>query len=709
VTDTSGASGELRRLAEALGITTAYWDTQGNLHEAGVDALIAVLASLGLPVEHPERLDDLRRSVENRSVRFLPPVVVHWFGTASVDVDLCLPASASPSVLAYEVRTEAGDTHRGEVPIESVSEVDRRSASGTEHTVRRLSVSIPEGLPIGYHGLSVFHGPHRHDATLIVAPVQVPQPGFAERTWGVLAPLYALRTPESIGPHVGHLARLGEWIDAEGGRIVATLPVLATYLDEPCDFSPYTPVSQRFWNELYLDVEATPELASSALARARLADPVRRAVVRRLADAARFDHRQQYEVVRPVLEALADTFFAAPASTRTAFDRWLAEHPSAAAYARFRAACDQTRTGWHAWGSGPGRLPEGVDTDGEDARFHQYVQWTMHRQLTGVAAELSARDQRLYLDLPVGTHGDGFDTWSAPELFAWGCGVGAPPDDFFGDGQNWGFPPVNPFAGREQGHRHLAACLRHHMSVAGVLRLDHVMGFERLYWVPDGAHARDGVYVRYPRDELFAVLGVEASRSGCRVVGEDLGTVPDEVRHALGRHGLLGMYVSQFRLPGPGEPMPLPTDHQVAGIDTHDTPTLRGWLDGLDIGIRHGMGLLDDAETEAAHHQRGQDIAQLRGALSEAGHLRDGDDVLVGLLRALGASPAPSVLVEVDDLLDETEPQNVPGTALDRPNWVHKLRLSIPELEDDPEVRATLEALQAARLSAYQSALEAVS
>jgi 4-alpha-glucanotransferase len=387
----------------------------------------------------------------------------------------------------------------------------------------------------------------------------------------------------------------------------------------------------------------------------------------------------------------------------------LADHPSAAAYAAFRAATDQTGVGWHAWGAGAARLPVGVETDGDQARFHHYVPWTMHRQLTGVAADLSTRDQRLYLDLPVGTHGDGFDTWSAPELFAWGCGVGAPPDDFFGEGQNWGFPPVNPFAGREQGHQQLAACLRHHMSVAGVLRLDHVMGFERLYWVPNGAHARDGVYVRYPRDELFAVLAVESSRSGCRVVGEDLGTVPDEVREALGRHGLLGMYVSQFRLPGPGESIPAPTDHQVAGIDTHDTPTLRGWLEGLDIGIRHGMGLLDDAQTAAAHDQRRHDIAQLRAALVDAGHLRDGDDVLVGLLRSLGASPAASVLVEVDDLLDETEPQNVPGTTLDRPNWVHKLRLSIPQLEDDPAVRAALDALQAARLSAYQSALEAAS
>ena len=704
--------GELGRLAEAMGVQTSYWDTQGNLHTADRDVLVAVLAALGAPLDRPDRLDELRDHVDDERVRPLEPVMVHWSGGQGVEIDLCLPADGTGTAeIRWVIATEDGRTVAGLDAFVDGVELAPRWARDRRHEVRRVALAGTESLGVGYHRLFVEVDGRGHASTIVSAPVQVAQPGDTERTWGVLAPLYALRAPGALGPHVGQLAEMGEWIDAHGGRVVATLPILATYLDQPCDFSPYTPVSQRFWNELYLDLDAVPEMAASAVARALAAEPSRSAAAGRLAAGDRFDHRAQYQLLRPVLEELARTFFAAPASVRVDFDRWLADHPSATAYAAFRAATDQTGTGWHAWGTGAARLPSGVDVHGEHARFHQYVQWTMHRQMTDVASTLSSRGQQLYLDLPVGTHGDGFDTWSDPDLFSWGCGVGAPPDDFFSEGQNWGFPPVNPRVARQQGHRHLAACLRHHMGVAGIVRLDHVMGFERLFWVPDGAAARSGAYVRYPRDELFAVLAVESSRSGCRVVGEDLGTVPDQVRDALDRHGLLGMYVSQFRLPEPGGPVPAATSRQVASIDTHDTPTFVAWVHGDDIDVRRDLGLLDDSEAEAARDTRRADLAHLLRALQHRGLTVGGEidehQLLVALLEELGSSPATSVLVEVDDLLGAREPQNVPGTTLDRPNWVHKLRLTIPELSVDPPIGSALDALQAARLGAYQRAVEA--
>jgi 4-alpha-glucanotransferase len=341
---------------------------------------------------------------------------------------------------------------------------------------------------------------------------------------------------------------------------------------------------------------------------------------------------------------------------------------------------------------------------------HLWAQWTMSRQLTEAATALEADGVRLYLDLPVGTHGDGYDTWSGHDLYAWGCGVGAPPDDFFAAGQNWGFPPVNPIAARAQGHEQLAAALRHHMSAAGVLRLDHVMGFHRLYWVPDGLPATEGVYVRYPADEMFAVLAVEAHRRGVRVVGEDLGTVPDEVRHEMDHYGLLGMYVSQFRLPeGPGHPVPMPTDRQVASIDTHDTPTFAAWWRADDIGLRRSLGLLDDDQERADRQRRDHDRANVEQALRAAGVLGDRAedvDALGGLLELLGASDAATVLVAVDDLVLETDPQNVPGTGLDRPNWVRKLPCTLSDLTSDPRVDELLRRLQGSRLGAHQRATE---
>ena len=318
---------------------------------------------------------------------------------------------------------------------------------------------------------------------------------------------------------------------------------------------------------------------------------------------------------------------------------------------------------------------------------------------------------RLYLDLPVGTSGDGYDTWSDHDLYAWGCGVGAPPDDFFGAGQNWGFPPVNPIVARAQGHRQLAASLRHHLSAAGVLRLDHVMGFHRLYWVPDGMPASEGVYVRYPADEMFAVLAVEASRRGARIVGEDLGTVPDEVRDALDRYGILGMYVSQFQLPeAPGRPLPLPSRHQVASIDTHDTPTFAAWWRADDIALRRRLGLHGEDEAVDEHppprHGAGGPGAGAprRGCARRARPTRSACSGRWS--RSSARATRPACWSRSTTSCTRPIPQNVPGTGSDRPNWVRMLPCTLPELFSEPSIDALLRRLQGSRLGAHERATE---
>jgi 4-alpha-glucanotransferase len=700
--------GELGRLATELGVQTGYWDTRGDAHVAEPDALVSVLRAMGAPVDAPDRLDDLRHHVEQVAVRPIEPVVVHWQDQPCV-LELRIPEGAWPTYASYHVVLDGGGALEGPLPLDEAEVKGVRHADGRAHLVVPVVLPLPGRIPRGYHRLVVELDDVRLESTLIEAPERVVQPGPHERTWGVLAALHSLRPQDALGPHVGELAEVGRWIDGHGGRIVATLPILATYLGEPFDPSPYTPVSQRFWNELYCDLSAVPELADCPEAVRLLEDGRTAAAVAGLGRGELFDHRAQYRLVRPVLEALARTFWEAPASARAGFQDWVAQRPDVLQYASFRAATDATGTGWHAWGATPGSLPHGFDPAGGSAATHLYAQWTMHQQLHAVADELAERDQRLYLDLPVGTHGDGFDTWAHHDLFAWGCGVGAPPDDFFGAGQNWGFPPINPLAAREQGHRHFAACLRHHMGAARILRLDHVMGLHRLYWVPDGADARDGVYVRYPSDELFAVLAVESAHGDVRVVGEDLGTVPDEIRHAVDRHGLLGMYVSQFRLPGEDGHLPEPTDRQVASIDTHDTPTFAGWARGLDADVNLALGFVDEAEAARTRTHRAHDVEQLRAALDRQGLQVDpGDEpaLFAALVTALGASPAPALLVGIDDLVGETDPQNVPGTGLDRPNWVRRLPCTVAELTADPKVLEVLDAVQRARLGAHEAAKE---
>lgn len=540
------------------------------------------------------------------------------------------------------------------------------------------------------------------------APVAL---GFeaTDRLWGVFAPAYALQGGTGIGAHVGTLDALARFVHPRGGRVVATLPLLASYLDEPFDPSPYAPVSRLFWNELYLDLGSLPELAAVPDALDNL-EGLRSWGHAANARGRTFDYRHQSGYVRGTLEKVIAGRGSWPTACTEAFARYAEEHPDAVEYARFRARVEVDGT-WRSWpesgAAGAARThPRGLDQVTVDV--HLFSQFAMQRRMDALADDLASRDQRLYLDLPVGTHAEGFDTWKHRDLFAWGCAAGAPPDDFFTEGQNWGFPPIKPQVSRASGHAYLREVLRHHMRVAGILRLDHVMGLHRMFWVPDGLEAREGVYVRSPRDELFALVAEESIRSGCVVVGEDLGTVPDEVRDAMAAHGLLGMYVAEFNQPAwQGAPLEAPTNEQLAVVDTHDTPTFSGWLRGRDIDRRKEVGLLDDIsaldEYAARRQQRENAIGFLRGRGDLPPGADDADDIAIhtALLRFVGDSDSPCVLVNLEDLWGETEPQNVPGTPVDRPNWVHRYPYEVGELATHDELNAALAALQDCRLGSH--------
>jgi 4-alpha-glucanotransferase len=714
---------ELLAHASALGVETGYWDVQGTWHPASVESVVAVLGAMGAPVSG---LDDaggsLRRHVLDRRTRALGPVVTVLDG-GSLAFELCLPEGAEPRSARVDVGFEGGDRHVVDVALAELQVVGGTESDGRRWERRRVELSPAvlgrDRLEPGYHTLSVElaidrddrHEGHegrdqRHDATLLVAPDHVVQPGPADRLWGVVAPTYSLRTELGIGADVTDLDVLGAWIDGYGGKVIGTLPLLATYLDEPCDPSPYAPVSRRFWNEVFLDVERLPEMAGSAPARARLDDPATQAEIAALRRLPQFDAARQCRLVTSLLDDLTTTFFAQPVSERAAFDRWVADHPLVIAYGRFRAAVERQRAGWREW---PERTRGGLllvdDFDRRVAARHVYAQWSMHRQLGQVSAALDARGQALYLDLPVGSSGEGFDTWIDQPAYGWGASVGAPPDDFFEGGQDWGFPPVRPDAAREDGHRLLAECLRHHMAHAGILRLDHVMGLHRLFWVPDGMDASQGVYVRNATEEQFAVVAIESQRAGCIVVGEDLGTVPDEVRAAMDRHRVLRSYVAEFAVPdGAGAPLGEPDHRMVATVTTHDTPTFAAFAAGADLDARREAGHLDAERTGHEQRARQQSIDALVDVLGQRGYLHEPGDVrslLRALVELLGDSESPAVLVSLDDLLGTLEPQNVPGTPPDRPNWVLRLPGPLTELASDPAVGTALAALQARRLASY--------
>jgi 4-alpha-glucanotransferase len=431
-----------------------------------------------------------------------------------------------------------------------------------------------------------------------------------------------------------------------------------------------------------------PELADAPNARALLASPELAAERARLRAAPLVEHAAVMALKRALLEELHRGLRGA---RREALARFLERRPELADHARFQAVLERERRPWHAW---PQRLRDGRiepgDHDPTVAELHGYAQMLAAEQLAALTAQPGRAE--IYLDLPIGVHPDGYDTWSERTAFLAGVSVGAPPDLFFASGQDWGLPAPDMRRDRARSLRYFGACLRHHLSAARWLRVDHVMGLHRLWVIPPGAGARDGVYLRQPADELYALLCLEARRAGATIVGEDLGTVPAGVRARLARHGILGMYVLPFEVdPERAPAVAEPRADALAGLGTHDTPTFRGYWSGADLAER------GEAPGSAALAERAAQTTALVEALVRAGrlpaaHAHSPEELLRAALLALAASPARALLVGVEDLLLEHEPQNRPGTV-EGGNWRRRCRLALEELSGQEPLVELLRAL----------------
>jgi 4-alpha-glucanotransferase len=636
----------------------------------------------------------------------LEPVVVVWDGQA-VDVTLRLPAAA-PMRAQATLRLEDGSLRALSGKLSAPRGADLVRVEGERFALRRLR--LPAGLPQGYHRLDVELAQGRHAAHVISAPTRASAPrapaaARAGRLWGAFLPLYALHGRRSwAAGDLTDFAALRRWLAERGADLVATLPLLAAFLDEPCQPSPYLPASRRFWNEFYLDPTSLPEFERCAPARALAGSAEMQRELERLRGGSVVPWKRAAAARRAVVQRLADACFARGGRERAALEAHVASHPLLLRYARFRALAEQRRESWARW---PAALREsalaapaagaGAQADERGLRYHLYAQWRTAQALARLARD---GGPGLYLDLPLGTHPDGFDAWAERAVFAQGVSGGAPPDDFFTQGQDWGFPPLHPERIREQGHRYFAECVRHHLAVAAVLRIDHVMGLHRLFWIPHGAPATEGTYVEQPAEELYAVLALESARSGALVVGEDLGTVPPGVRPALVRHGMLRTHVIQCELsPAARARLPVTQPGSLATLNTHDMPPFASFLRGGDIVDRAERGLLDDAQARAERRRRQRQVAALVAALRRGGWLkRSGraqaapgpEELLEAALAWLGANRARIAIVNLEDLWGETRPQNTPGTTTERANWQLRARRTLEQFTKDRRVLAAL-------------------
>lgn len=628
----------LRTLARAMGVHVRYTDGLGRRVIVEPETLLRVCAALGAPVA---RIDDVTDALRARRVarraEAVPPVLIAWDGA--------LPAVMLPEggLASAEVRCEDGD-------IVALARV------GAELRAERP-------LPFGCHRLVLEARGRVETAVVIAAPVEAWRRAGAPRSWGVGTHLAALRSARSrsVGD-LQDLRTLCRWIRHHGGDLVTVLPLLPTFNTDPAEPSPYSPVSRLFWSELMLDLGEDHHPAG----RPPMLDVTR-------ADAE-------------VRAALASRSLPDPLGLDEELVR----------YARFRGAQARLGRNWRDWPAEARRgvlTPEQVDL--AEARFHLAAQTMARVQLHRLREALADDGVRIGLDLAVGVHPDGYDPWSRQALFADGMSVGAPPDRGFPSGQDWGFTPLLPDASRREGHRYVAASIAHQATLAGVLRVDHIMAWTRLYWIPHGLEMDQGTYVSYPADELFAVLALESHRHQCEVVGENLGNVPAEIDQALTRHRIWGMYLAMFQASGGPEIAP-PSEADVAMIGTHDTPTFAGWLAAGDIAERVRYGLLSEEDVPEVREERARAAGWLAALLG--GSVDDPARLLAELLGWLGRSPSPLVVPWLEDLWLEPHGVNLPGTRSSvRPNWQRPMGRLLDDLVSDVKVAELLNRLERSR------------
>ncbi len=661
----------LRRLARAWGVQASYVDAEGERRSAHDEALLGALRALGAPVESTK---DVRAALKQReralAERPIEPVIVAWDGRMR---EVPVRFARTERAARCAITTEDGDRRVWEVRLRN----------------GRAAIEIHDRLPPGRHTLNVEAGSSQHTAWILSAPVQAYSSN--ERTWGAFAPVHALARKGTCHGTYSDLHELSRILHRRGAAFVATLPIHAAFLDAPFDASPYAPASRLFWNELYVDPGAFGAQLDDA-GKAALEECVRTGYV---------DHAAAGAQHRRLLQPVADRVLG-PRGDADA--RAFAERPDVANYARFRAVGEAQRTGWRAW---PARLRNGRIRDGDydpdNARYHAFAQWAAEQQLSRITADAKAAS--LYLDMPLGVHPESYDTWRHRELFATGASAGAPPDALFSGGQDWGFPPMDPDAQRVDGYSYLTAALDRQLRHARVLRLDHVMSLHRLYWIPAGLPPTEGVYVRYPEDEMFAVLTLASMRAHAAIVGEDLGTVAPSVRRRMERHGIHRMFVVQYEIdPDAKSALKAPPERSAASLNTHDMPTFTGFWEEGDITDMRDLGLIDEEGERSARAQR----ARLRSALARHVHLSaeeaaggDPAPVLDRMLDWLASGPSAMTVVALEDLWLEPEPQNVPGTGPDtRPNWRRRFRYSFPGVLRRAEVAARLERIAEARRAA---------
>ena len=642
----------LEKLAEAHGVATWYRDARRRRVDVEPDVVRRVLGLLGVGADTPAQVQDALRAAREPG---LPGTMV-------------LRQGQSRDIPTSGVLT---DEDGAEMPFRG---------------------ALPGDLAPGWYSLAS----DQRQTTVLVAPPVMPEPSH---TWGWMLQLYALRSAQSWG--IGDLADLREFIAwtaaVHGSGAVLVNPLHAVTPSVPVQPSPYSPSSRRFVNPLYLRI--------ADIGGYHRGDPALRTEVDALwADSRGVDsaaERIDRDTVWQAKGAALELLWQAEGAPRPVMPDGLRD------FATFCALAERHGPRWSRW---PRELqhPATASADPQRVAFHAWMQQQCDEQLATAKKAAHGMAIGVVHDLAVGVDPEGADAWALQDVLAIGTTVGAPPDTFNQQGQDWGLPPWRPDRLAATGYAAYRDMLRAVLTHADGLRIDHVAGLWRLWWVPPGASPDQGTYVNYNAEAMLAALALEAHRAGAVVIGEDLGTVEPEVTETLADQRMMGCAVLWFARDerAPGTPLLAPKrwpQCAAASISTHDLPTAVGFLRGEHVRARAALGLLKDEAAEWS--QARTDRAELVGLLRSEGllHSDDEDEIVVAMHALLGRTPCRLLLVSPYDVVGETRQPNLPGTVDEYPNWRLPLPVTLEQLQRDPRVRRVVAALLSAGSAAAPS------
>jgi 4-alpha-glucanotransferase len=695
----------LLALAERYGVVPDYWDFHGGHRFVRESTLVEVLAALGVDASSPERIEvSLENAEDEVWRRMVPPVVVLRGGTdgqVPVHVDDGAPVEAW-----IELDPESGGGHRALTLLDVY--VPPRTVDG--RLTGRATVGVPADLPLGWHTLVAESGTAVARCAVVVTPARLELVrGLDERrAWGFMAQMYSVRSEQSWG--IGDLADLRDvaWLAGRrtGADFLLINPLHAAEPVPPLTPSPYLPSTRRFVNPIYLRVEDVPETAYLPVAERSLVEWQAEEARPLSTDPGPIDRDAVWTAKKTALEVV----HAAPrsAARQARFDAFRAEQGQG--LEDYAAWCALTE---HFGGEWPAEAQDRHSDLVQQLRvelvdridFHCWLQWVADEQLAAAQADALRAGMRLGImhDLAVGVHPDGADAWSMVDVLAPGVSVGAPPDMYNQQGQDWSQPPWRPDALVRAAYRPYREMLRTVMRHAGAIRIDHIIGLFRLWWIPEGRGAQAGAYVRYDHEALIGILCLEAHRAGAVVIGEDLGTMEPWVKDYLSDRGVLGTSVLWFERDG-GQFRPPEAYRRLAlaTVTTHDLPPTAGYLAGEHVELRDRLGLLTEpveAVRADAWAERGQ-MLDLLGRRGLVGADPSERQVIEAMHRLVLASPAVLVGVSLADAVGERRAQNQPGTDTEYPNWKVPLadsgqRLVMVEgLFDNPRLRSLVAAIR---------------